>query len=210
MKVTIVPSDNVVIVDGVGINSLDLTHLDPTIHAIQWYGDAGHVEYTDKNNTEINSTVLFDTIVVAHAAALYLLKNPVYTRLELLNQKLSGIDSKVKSAQSSLFSYTDGHKYYSDASTIESIFVTLDLVPEDWTIVYKTSDKTSEGVTNVEVTMTKTEFKTFTMAYSQRQSDYWYEGERIKKLVKGLFTDTTSTTDDQLKSFDIESAWSLV
>lgn len=47
MRVTIVPADNIVTIDGNGINGVDLSFIDPTIHAVQWYGTTGSVEYKD-------------------------------------------------------------------------------------------------------------------------------------------------------------------
>lgn len=47
MRVTIVPADNIVNIDGNGINGVDLSFIDPSIHAVQWYGTSGLVEYKD-------------------------------------------------------------------------------------------------------------------------------------------------------------------
>ena len=43
-RVTIVPADGFVAVDGRGISGLDLSTLDPQIHAVQWYGTDGELE----------------------------------------------------------------------------------------------------------------------------------------------------------------------
>jgi hypothetical protein len=45
MKLTIVADDNAVGIDGEFFSPLDLTGLDPNIHAVQWYGEYGEVEY---------------------------------------------------------------------------------------------------------------------------------------------------------------------
>ena len=46
MRVTIVVTDDSsVAVDGEGYGGLDLSFMDPTIHAIQWYDTHGEVEY---------------------------------------------------------------------------------------------------------------------------------------------------------------------
>lgn len=47
MRVTIIPSDGFVSVDGVGYQDLDLSSVDPSIHAVQFSGAAGWVEYVD-------------------------------------------------------------------------------------------------------------------------------------------------------------------
>ena len=49
MRLTIVPEDNFIRIDGDSIN-FDFTSLiDPTIHAVQWYGNKGQIEF---KNTE--------------------------------------------------------------------------------------------------------------------------------------------------------------
>jgi len=47
MRVTIIPSDGFVSIDGVGYGSLNLSSIDPSVHAVQWYGDKGEVELCD-------------------------------------------------------------------------------------------------------------------------------------------------------------------
>lgn len=45
-RITIVPSDDTVIVDGEA-RQINMTGIDPTIHAVQWFGDDGEVEFND-------------------------------------------------------------------------------------------------------------------------------------------------------------------
>jgi hypothetical protein len=45
MRLTIVADDKCVGIDGEYFSSLNLPLLDPTIHAVQWYGTHGEVEY---------------------------------------------------------------------------------------------------------------------------------------------------------------------
>ena len=47
MKLTIVPEDRVVTLDGESYANLNLSFLDPTIHAVQWYDTHGEVEHKD-------------------------------------------------------------------------------------------------------------------------------------------------------------------
>lgn len=44
MRITIIPSDNVVTIDGLSVHDLDLSTIAPNVHAVQWYGNAGEVE----------------------------------------------------------------------------------------------------------------------------------------------------------------------
>jgi hypothetical protein len=45
MKLTIVADDKKVGVDGVFFDDIELPQLDPMIHAVQWYGEYGEIEY---------------------------------------------------------------------------------------------------------------------------------------------------------------------
>lgn len=47
MKVTIVPADNSVSIDGVGLGELDLSFMDASVHAVQWYETHGEIEIKD-------------------------------------------------------------------------------------------------------------------------------------------------------------------
>lgn len=75
MRVTIIPSDGFVSVDGVGYSGLDLSFIDPAIHAVQWFGDVGELEIknltTNKmaENREITSFAEFQRAVDAWDAA---------------------------------------------------------------------------------------------------------------------------------------------
>lgn len=45
MRLTIVADDGAVGVDGEFFSGLDLSQLDASVHAVQWYGEYGEVEY---------------------------------------------------------------------------------------------------------------------------------------------------------------------
>lgn len=47
MRMTILADDNSVAIDGEGYGNLNLSFLDPTIHAVQWYDTHGEVEHKD-------------------------------------------------------------------------------------------------------------------------------------------------------------------
>jgi len=48
MRVTIIPDDGFVSVDGEGFTDLDLSFMPADIHAVQWYHTEGEVEYRDE------------------------------------------------------------------------------------------------------------------------------------------------------------------
>lgn len=63
MRLTIIPSDKVVIIDGIALHNLDFT-IANDIHAIQWYEDHGEVEYTDGSpNEAIDDISLYQSVI---------------------------------------------------------------------------------------------------------------------------------------------------
>lgn len=75
MRVTIIPSDGFVSVDGKGYGGLNLSFIDPSIHAVQWYGESGEVEVKNPvtgkmvENREIASLDEFQSVIAAWQAA---------------------------------------------------------------------------------------------------------------------------------------------
>lgn len=58
MRVTIIPSDGFVSINGEGFRDLDLSFIASEIHAIQWYGDEGELERKDNQSRMIaNETI---------------------------------------------------------------------------------------------------------------------------------------------------------
>ena len=69
MRVTIIADDGKVGVDRV-FRTVDLAALDPNIHAIQWDGAKGHVEYKDRSpETVLTDISPYQSFVDAWAAA---------------------------------------------------------------------------------------------------------------------------------------------
>ncbi len=69
MRVTIIADDGKVGVDGV-FRSVDLSTLDPNIHAVQWDGASGHIEFRDRSpEQQITSISAFQTFIDAWTAA---------------------------------------------------------------------------------------------------------------------------------------------
>ena len=61
---TIIPDDKVIIVDGVAV-VCDFD-IDSDIHAVQWNGSSGHVEYKSKDNTTLSSNE-YESYVTLHS-----------------------------------------------------------------------------------------------------------------------------------------------
>jgi hypothetical protein len=59
MRLTIIPADGAVSVNGRGFGGIDMLSIDPTIHAVQWYGTQGEIEYaTDKDGVKPANLVI--------------------------------------------------------------------------------------------------------------------------------------------------------
>jgi hypothetical protein len=75
MRLTIIPSDGFVAVNGLGFSGLDLSSFDSSIHAIQWYGEFGEMEIKNPitgkmiENREITSIEEFQGAINAWQTA---------------------------------------------------------------------------------------------------------------------------------------------
>lgn len=74
MRVTIITQDKSVTIDGVSFDKLDLSAIDPSIHAVQWYGTEGEIEIKDARgrmieNREITSFDEFAFVIPLWEAA---------------------------------------------------------------------------------------------------------------------------------------------
>ena len=74
MRITVVPLDGRVSIDGVGYDGMDLSSLDSSVHAVQWYDTEGDVEIKDARgriveNREITSFDDFAFVIPLWEAA---------------------------------------------------------------------------------------------------------------------------------------------
>lgn len=60
MRVTIIPADGFVSIDGEGYTSLDLSFVGADIHALQWYETEGEIERQDNRGRIILNEVITD------------------------------------------------------------------------------------------------------------------------------------------------------
>jgi hypothetical protein len=67
MRVTIIPADGFVSVDGRGFNALDLSFIDTSIHAIQWFDTEGEIERRDGRGRIVSNEPI-DSIAPYQAA----------------------------------------------------------------------------------------------------------------------------------------------
>ena len=62
MQVTIIPSDSVVVIDGLVFNDIDMTSVDSSVHAVQWYGDSGEIEFKDPTTKKMVENATIDNL----------------------------------------------------------------------------------------------------------------------------------------------------
>lgn len=106
-RISIIPADGIVAVNGMSVSGLDLSFLPDEIHAIQWYGERGEVEFrTDlygykKMNEKIDSFKLFEKAVdlfeqIRTAAQNEPEKETVSNRQQLFGMVQAILDEKAK------------------------------------------------------------------------------------------------------------------
>lgn len=52
MQVTIIPDDTLVVINGESVKGVDMSSMPAEIHAVQWYGDQGEIEFRDHRANE--------------------------------------------------------------------------------------------------------------------------------------------------------------
>ena len=62
MRVTIVPSDGLITVDGESFTNIDMSSVDSSIHAVQWYETYGEIEIKDPITKKMISNVSIDNL----------------------------------------------------------------------------------------------------------------------------------------------------
>lgn len=73
MRVTIIPADGFVSVDGIGFDGIDMSSVESSIHAVQWRGSSGEIERKNDAgkmtaNEEIDSLDQFYDVIAQYNA----------------------------------------------------------------------------------------------------------------------------------------------
>lgn len=82
MRVTIIVDGGFCAVDGVGYFGLDMSTVPTSVHAVQWFGESGWVEFVDvlgeakKPNEAIVSMAPYEAVLAAWGTADYNAKHP--------------------------------------------------------------------------------------------------------------------------------------
>lgn len=75
MRVTMIRDDNMVIIDGRAL-SVDLSDMPSDVHAVQWFGESGHVEKQGQPNESISTISSYQTWISRFNDAAYEIDNP--------------------------------------------------------------------------------------------------------------------------------------
>lgn len=85
MRVTIVPRDGVVSIDGEARGPFDLSYIDREVSAVQWYDTWGEVELADVDSGHVHSNVrITDLAPYARAVSSWVSCPPARTTVETL------------------------------------------------------------------------------------------------------------------------------
>lgn len=109
MRITIIPSDKTIIIDGEARFNLEFD-IDPLIHAVQWYDTHGEIEYINSNEYKPNNRYItelseFDSAIKAWSDAK--IENSTLIT-ELVNEDESTAVTEITMRQARLFLYNVG------------------------------------------------------------------------------------------------------
>jgi hypothetical protein len=98
MKITIIPEDGFVAVDGDGYSKLDLSFMDTNIHALQWYGSDGEIERKDErgrivSNEEVTDITPYQTALDSWQAAKEIAEQEAIAIIESLETSVATLES---------------------------------------------------------------------------------------------------------------------
>ena len=110
MRLTVIPSDNIIIKDGQRLVFQFAAPAD--LHAIQWYGTHGFVETTDGKQERIDSLNSVQAYIDAYASEVTRLANIVPTLAELKAAKLAGLDADRKRLETLPITGNQGGKLF--------------------------------------------------------------------------------------------------
>ena len=114
MRVTIIPEDCLIVIDGQSVIIDDMSMLDESIHAVQWYGTNGTIEHKD---TTITNAVVLTTLEEITELSLF---------QELINTGVAKIEDSKINAENQLSS--------SETTTVRARAERdFKLIQSDWT-----------------------------------------------------------------------------
>jgi hypothetical protein len=105
MLLTIIKDDNFISIDGNGLLNIeqDLSWIPDDVHALQWYGDYGEVEYKDyKPNLRITELGIYEQAIVDHENEIKRIKD-----IEILIEKSTDYLKLLRDLRNDILQETD-------------------------------------------------------------------------------------------------------
>lgn len=226
MKLTIIPEDGYIAVDGEGFTGLDMTGVAENIHAVQFDGNEGWIEFK-RNATPPQRIVTvhqFQAIINRHAALkaeqAALAANPFHGMTEAaaiaaaVVKKVAEVKQYAASLQQRQFEW-DGILWDADDEAVKAIQAVLlecfflqdiDPVPTPDPISgYWKSGQLNANGNPVMVPMSVAQFKQFYRALYASVSQIW--GQREIKCATIEALPAMGWTAQQIIAYDITQGW---
>ena len=108
-RFTIIPEDKYVSVDGIGFVPVEFS-IDTDIHAVQWYGTHGEIEYKTegKHNERFTDHSQFANVITAYQEAIKPIPPVEPTLEELKATALAGIKAQLAESDYRALKFLDG------------------------------------------------------------------------------------------------------
>lgn len=128
----------------------------------------------------------------------------VRTKPVVLAERLNEIDSLVLEKRNGVFTYQN-NDFYPVVTDIHATKTRLIGVPDAVTIKWKTATLSEDGVSNLYVTFTASQYRAFADAFYDWYVSIWAVGDEHKKNLKLLYN---SESDWQaIDEYDITTGW---
>lgn len=181
MRITIVPVDGVVGINGEFRKIANLAQNFPTVHAVQWDGVMGHIEHNDGTpNESVTDIAQFQSAVDAWNA----LTPPPKTAAELLQDAKDGqtaiIEATYQSANSAPISFL-GRTFQADASSVALMAQVATALPSGATVTWYDAN-------NVDCTMTDAQFVELRGAILMRGQPLFAKKQALKAAIRAATT----------------------
>lgn len=181
MRITLIPSDGMVGINGEFRAIPSLAQNFPTIHAVQWYGSEGHIEFNDGSpNESITDISSFQSAVDAWNA----LTPPPKTAAELLQDAKDGqteiIEAAYQSANSAPISF-QGLMFQADAESVALMAQVATALPSDSSINWY-------DIENISLVLSAASFAELRGAILMRGQPLFSKKQTLKAAIRAATT----------------------
>lgn len=181
MRITIIPSDGVVGINGEFRAIPSLAQNFPTIHAVQWSGSEGHIEFNDGSpNESVTDIAQFQSAVDAWNA----LTPPPKTAAELLQDakdvRVAIIEAAYQAANSAPISF-QGYTFQADTASVALMAQVATALPSGATVTWYDAN-------NVAAYLADSAFAELRTAILMRGQPLFIKKQTLKELIRNSTT----------------------